>query len=316
MKKVFTIIGGVLVLIITVVVVMLIANYTGLFGDDVLNKQDVYVYTTNDGHTYTEARWNWKPVEFKKLINYTDTSSLPKVTVALHLDGDMYYDISLPNDEYIYDYGKTIWAIDGSYMVRVISGASMDTLSSVAGIGNGLALNQTTICTQDKVKGMKTIATLIGSYAVVANVYYGDEAWSILRDSLSNGSTSYVIDDISYADGYVELKELSYTGKYVGQVVFQNVDLTQHKYMFEGGVLWVSSTFDKLVDVKNTYLKRLIAASGGSIEETYSANGMFYAKSGSYYLGLIAYNANTTIVLFGDGEETKCNIITIMHYLE
>lgn len=316
MKRVFTIIGGVLVLVITIVTVIVVANYTGLLGSDILNGQDVYVYTTSDGHTYTEAVWNWSPVEYKKVINYVDTSQVQKLTVSLHLDGDVYYDITLPVSEYIYDYGKTIWAIDGSYMIRVISDATMDNLSSIAGVDNGLALNKTTICTMDKSRGVKTIATLIDSYAIVANVYYGDETWSILRDALSNGSTSYAVDRVSYADDYVELKELSYSGKYVGQIVFQDVDLKQKKYMFADGVLWVSSTFSNIMDVKDTYLKRLTTSSGCGVEETYNTGGMFYAKSGDYYLGLISYNSNTTIVLFGNGEETKCNIITIMHYLK
>ena len=316
MKKVFTVIGGVLMLALTVTVVVGVLFYTGVIGKEVLNEQKVFVYTTDEGYKYTEAVWDWKPAEFKKLINYVDTSAEEKQTVTLHLEEDTYYDVTIPMKDYIYDYGKTIWAVDGSYMIRVVSGATLDNLSSLAGIDNGLALNQTTICTQDNRKGQKTIATLIDDFAVIANVYYGDDVYSIIRDSLGSGVQSYVLDEVSYADDYVELEKLSYTGKFVGQVVFQEINLEQKKYMFADGVLWCSSVFEPLYKTQDDYLKRLYTASGQGIDETYYADGMFYAKSGNYYLGLVSYNSNTTIVLLGDGEETKCNIISIMHYLK
>lgn len=316
MKKVLTVLGGVLAIGVTIAIVVGVLMYTGVFNKDVLNEQKVYIYKTEEGYKYTEAKWDWKPVEFKKYINYVESSSLEKQKVVLHLKGDEYYDVSIPMNDYIYDYGKTVWAVDGSYMIRVVADATLDNLSALAGIDNGDALNQTTICTQDNQKGQRTIATLVNGYAIIANVYYGDETYSIIRDSLMSTNESYVRDEVSYADDYVELDKLSYSGQYVGQVTFQNVDLEQHKYMFEDGTLWCSSVFDNLYNTEVDYLNRLCAASGEKIDETYKVDGMFYAKSGNYYLGLVSYNSNTTIVLLGDGEETKCNIISIMNYLK
>jgi uncharacterized protein YxeA len=314
MKKVFTVIGVILMVVLTVAVAVGVLVYTGVIGKETLNKESVYIYTTEDGCKYTEAEWDWKPVEYKKLINYVDTTGVATQTISLYLEDDVYYNVTVPVTDYIYDYGKTVWAVDGSYMIRVISGASLDNLSSLAGIDNGQALNQTTLCTQDSRKGQKTIVTLIDSYAIIANVYYGDDTYSIIRNSLSSENSSYVFD-VSYADDYVELEKLSYVGEYVGQVVFQDVSLEQQKYMFADGVLWSSSVFEPLYKTKELYLERICAASGQGIDETYSTDGMFYAKSGNYYLGLVSYNSNTTIVFLGDGEETKCNIISVMHYL-
>jgi hypothetical protein len=316
MKRVLKVIGCILAVAVTIAIVVGVLIYTGVIGKEVLNSQSVYIYTTDDGYTYTEAQWDWKPIEYKKHINYVDVEDQPKQTVTLHLEDDVYYDVTIPDKDYIYDYGKTIWAVDGSYMIRVISDASLNNLSSLAGIDNGLALNQITICTNEKKKGQRIVATLVGSYAVIANIYYGDDVYSIIRDSLSSGVASYTIDEVPYADNYVELEKLSYIGNYVGQVTFQEVNLEQQKYMFADGILWISSVFEPLTTTKKIYLERLYAASGMGIEEEYSSGGMFYAKSGDYYLGLVSYNANTTIVMLGNGEESKCNIISMMNYLK
>jgi hypothetical protein len=275
----------------------------------------VYTYQNESGYIYTEAEWEWSPIEYKKTINYVDTQGESTRSVSVLLNGDTYYDITLPDEDYIYDYGKTIWAVDGSYMIRVVADATLDNLSKLAGIDNGLSLNKTTLCTQDNHKGAKTIVTLIDTYAIIANVYYGDDTYSIIRDSLSSGESSYELSNVSYADDYTELDKLVYSGNYVGQVVFQEVSLEQQKYMFADGVLWVSTDFNSMYSIIDTYLNRICTSSGQSIDETYENSGMFYAKSGDYYLGLISYNSNTTIVLLGDGEESKCNIISIMSYL-
>lgn len=315
MKKVYAVIGCILVVILTVAIVIGVLFYTGKFDKDILSQQNVYVYTTESGLKYTEAKWDWRPAEFKDIINYVDTSELGTQKVTLHLEGNNFCDVSIPLNEYVYDYGKTIWAVDGSYMVRVIGDASLDTLSSLAGIDDGVALNQTTICTADGKKGQRTITTLVDDFAIIANVYYGDENYSILRDSLVELNESYIIEDVEYSDDYVELERISYSGQFVSQVIFQDITMEQKKYIFEKGVLWCSYIFDDLDDIKNEYLCRLCAMSGEKIEETYTVDGMFYAKSGDFYLGLISYNSNTTIVMLGDGDESKCNIVSTIHNL-
>ena len=103
MKKVLTVLGGVLAIGVTITIVVGVLMYTGVFNKDVLNEQKVYIYKTEEGYKYTEAKWDWKPVEFKKQINYVESSSLEKQKVVLHLEGDEYYDISIPMNDYIYD---------------------------------------------------------------------------------------------------------------------------------------------------------------------------------------------------------------------
>lgn len=315
MKKVITIICSVLAVCLTIGFVVWVLFYTGILGKEVLNQQTVYRYTTSEGLVYTEAEWTWKPVEYRKVISYVNSSNLPSQTVALHLYDNVYYDVAIPDSEYIYDYGKTIWAIDGSYMIRVVGDATMDNLSMLAGLDNGQTLNQVTLCSQDKQKGCKIIVTLVDGYAIIANVYYGDETYSIIRDSLSNGKGSYDFDASSYLNDYILLNDLSYNGRYVGRVVFQEVDLETRKYMFEDGTLWTSCNFDSMLNTRQTYINRLCAASGHKLDEVYQTQSIYYAKSGDYYLGLISYNANTTIVIMGDGEESKCNIISCIRHL-
>lgn len=316
MKRVLTIIGCILMVLLTCGVVVGVLFHTGILGKEVLNKQTVFTYSSEDGRIYTEATWDWKPAEYKGKISYVDTSTVSKQVVTVHLSDNIYYDITLPVSEYIYDYGKTIWAIDGSYMVRVVANATLDNLASLAGIDNGESLNQITLTSKEGRKGARTIVTLVDSYAIIANVYFGDEVYSTLCDSLSSGATSYEVDYSSYIESATELEKLTYVGNYVGQVIFQEVSLEQKKYMFEDGTLWVSSSLVPLYEAKDTYINRMCVASGQPIDEVYDVPGMFYAKSGDYYLGLISYNSNTTIVLLGDGEESKCNIISVMKYLK
>lgn len=316
MKKVIAIVGSVLIVCLTGLIVVGVIVYTGVLNKNILNKETVYVYSTDDGYVYTESEWDWKPAEFKGAISYVDTVTDFKQKVTLCLDDNTYYDVIIPNIDYIYDYGKTVWAIDGSYMIRVIANATMDNLSSLAGIDNSIPLTQTTICSPDNQKGSRTIATLVNSYAIIANVYYSDNVFSILRDSLSSGKSPYAPSEPDYSDEYVELDKLSYFGKYIGQVTFQEVSLEQKKYMFQDGTLWCSSVFDNFINTKETYLKKLCTITNAKIDESYQAGGIYYAKAGNYYLGVVAYNTNTTIVFLGDGEESKCNIIFMINYLK
>lgn len=316
LKRIFSIIGAILILCVTGAIVIGALTYTGIIDWDRAQGQHVFEYTTEDGYKYTERDWEWSPVEYKKKINYVDVTGVATRTVNMHLTGDTYYTITIPDVDYIYDYGKTLWASDGTYMIRVVGEATLTNLASLAGIDNGDSITQTTLCTREDVKGARTIVTLIDSYAIIVDVYSGDTVYSILRDSLANNKMSTTITECTYTDDYLELEKLTYTGDYVAQVVFQDISLVQEKYLFAEGSLWVSSDLDNYVRLEDTYLKLLCEASSTSISRTYKADGMFYAAAGDYSLGLISYNSNTTIVLLGDGEEAKCNIISIMNYLK
>ena len=191
----------------------------------------------------------------------------------------------------------------------------MDNLSKIAGLDNGVNINQITLCSPDKEKGKKTIVTLVDSYAIVADIYIGEDNYSIVRDSFLNGLTSYTFDEIPYDENAKELTSLSYVGNFMPQIIFSDIDLYQRKYMFEEGTLWTQSVVKNLAGTKKEYLAKMYATTHMPITEYYQDAGVYYAKSGDYYLGLIVYNSNTTIALLGSGEEAKCNIINIMSSL-
>lgn len=302
--------------VITLVVVLFVLFYTGILNIRDYDGITVYTYQTDDGKVYTEATWDWKPQESRKVMKYVDAPASEMRTITLALGGNTYYKVSIPLVPIISDLGSTVYAVDGSFMIRVIKNSNLDSLSLTAGIDDGVAINQTTICSPETKKGKKTIATLMGDTAIIADVYSGDDTWSIIKKSISNAQEPYEETQVNYADGYSRLSKISYTGKFAARVIFQEVTLEQKKYLFEDGALYLQSVVKPLSEVKTEYAVRLCQMSGSSIDSVYDKDGMYYAKAGDYYLGLLAYNSNTTIVLIGYGEECKCNIINSMNYLK
>lgn len=316
MKRVVITLIAIIGIVIVAVIGVFVLFKTGIINFKSLDSVYVYTHETEDGKLYTEREWVWTPIESDEQMKFIDTSKFDKQTITVSLSSDSFYNITVPNKNYIYDFGKTIWAEDGSYTIRVIADCDIDNLAKLAGIDNPKTINQLTLCSQDEVKGMKVVATLVDDYAIVANIYSGNDNYSIIRESLASGATSYKYDEIQYMDNYVKLREISYNGKYVPQVEFQEVDLSWNRYLFAEGELYVQSVYVNKYEAEEEYLRKLMAMSGMHISTIYRDNAYTYASSGDCYVGLVSYNANTTIALIGRGEEAKCNIVSIMNYLK
>ena len=315
MKKVFNITICIIMLLLTIVTLVFALFKVGVIEFRGIDPPSVYTYTDDMGRIYTERVWDWEPAKSKEVMEYTDVTNLEKQYVTLSLSPGSFYDIELPIGNYIYDYGKTIYAEDGSYLIRVIADCTLDNLSAIAGLDNGINIDNVTLCSPDETKGTKIICTIVDDYAIIANVYAGDENYSIIRDSLVNKGT-YSIAGIDKAEDFIELDKISYSGKYVAQVVFQSIDLSWNKYLFDEGELVTSVSYAPMSTTYDEYLGKLMAFSRSSVSELYKSDSMCYASAGEYELGLLKYNDNTTIVLFGHGEEAKCNIVSIMQYLK
>lgn len=313
MRKIVLVIVSVLTVAITGLIVVAVLSYTGIIGGDLLDRRTVRVYEDENGNVYTEANWTWKPIESKKVISYHDDVSTKRRDVTLLLSDTEFYDMEVPDVPCVYDFGRTVWAEDGSFMIRVIGDASIDNLASLAGIDNGENMNQYTLRNKDGVKGQRILATLIGNTAIVVNVYSGDDAYSILFDSISKNRNVYEFNGVQYSKDCKVLSEVSYSGKYTRSVIVNDVSLHQIKYMFEDGSLWhqvVVKTFD---DTCREYMIKICAFSRvGQIEELYNNGSVLYARSGDYYLAVISYNSNTCLTIVGQGEEAKCNIVSIL----
>lgn len=315
MSRVIKIIIVAIIVAITIFTVYFVLTKTGVLGVK-LFKPQVSTFSTDNGKIYTIRDWKWTPVEYTGKINKVEASSLPSRKVLLSTDRDSYYTVRIPDKNYITDFGKTIYAEDGSYMIRILSDIRTADLGVVAGITDPILIDSKCILTNDKAKGKRTVARLLDdSTAVVADIYYGDDTYSIISDSIINNKSIISGADVSYTGDSVQLSDIIYSGKYVGQVTFQKVDLQMQKYLFADGYLWIQSDLNPLKDVQNRYLKKLVNIASQSITASYMNSSIVYAEAGDYTLGLFSYNTNTTIVLIGQGEEARCNIVSTLNYL-
>ena len=294
-KRIGLIVGA----LIVAVLVGQIVNYVTIPKE----YETIIVNKDSNGKLYTERQWEWKPVEFKDTINYVSTTEVSKRVVTLHVNECTFIDVTVPDTDVINDYGKTIWAIDGSYTVRIIGNATKDTLSKLAGIDNPIIEGNSISSPVDK-EGKKTVAKLIGDYCVVADIYVGDSNYSIIRDSLFNQELStYEHNNSSYKFNITELSNLIYNGNYCPQIEIREISLSSKRNLFEKGFLWNQSNMIPLYKAERQYIAKLEKLAECSVEEFYTDGGILYAKAGDYYLGLVSYNTNTTISLLGQGDE-------------
>lgn len=316
MNKIVKVILSIFLIAAAIGSVITVLWYTGKIEKKNVDNVSIYRNETANGLVYTEKEWTWKPIESKAVIQLIEDVTIPTKTVTLNIDVDTYVDLEIPDVEYFYDFGKTVWASDGSFLIRIMKDATMDNLSALAGIDNSVSISKSTLCSADNVKGKKTIATLIDGIAVIADVYSGDEAYSIIRKSISNIVSGYTIDEIPYADDMTKLTKLIYNGSYVAQYVPQEISLIQERLLFEDGVFYSQSVVEPLYAVKDRYLKLISTFSKESIQALYDDGAIVYAESGDYTVGLTSYNSNTTIVYIGEGEEARCNIISSLNYIK
>lgn len=317
MKKLLLIFVSILAVLVTGAVLVFVLVYTGVIdlSDTPIIPADK-VYQDEDGHIYTESRWEWHPIESKEVISYIPNTSVKTRTLHLLLHDSTYYDITVPDIPYIYDYGKTIWAVDGSYMVRIMGDADIYNLASLAGIDNGENINQYTLRNVDGKKGARTLATLIGDYVIIVNVYQGDENYSVLYDSIANNRETYEISEVPYAKSLKQLQNVSYEGKYAQSITADGNSLVLGQQRFQEGSLRWRNVTEKFDDACNTYLIQLSQFSEtGLIEEVYRTDNVLYARSGSYYLLIVNKTSNMCFLMLGCGEEANCNIVFNMMHL-
>lgn len=312
MKKILCIAGIVFAIIGVIGFSVFVLIYTGVLSKKDLDTIDVYTYYTDTGLKYTEAEWSWAPIENKDTIHYTETITCGIIPVALNLDSNIFYNVTIPDVPIVYDFGKTIYAEDGSFMVRVIGDVNINNLSATAGIDNGTPVNQITIVNSDDTKGMRVIATLVDGSAIIATVYEGDEYYSILRDSLASNHDTYTVDNIPYSEQCQYLDTLKYEGSFAPQVIVGDITLAIKRYLFEDGYVWTQTSLDPYYKTKQIYLAKLNVISGQVIDTYYEDDTALFAKAGDFYLGVVNHNTNTSIVLIGKGEEAYCNIVSVI----
>lgn len=282
-------------------------------------KAVVTINTNEEGKTFTTREWVWQPAEEDGLISYLpDSDNIETQTITLCLQGNNYVDIEIPsNIEYISDYGKTVYAEDGSFLIRVIQDTTLTNLSTKAGITDSQSLSKICVASKEDKEGTKTIATLLDNdngYAILVNIYSGNEAYTVIRNSILQAST-YEKKDIKFSNDLKQLDTLDYSGNFTNQIIVNDINLSQIQYLFAEGQLYQQSVVEPMSKIYEQYLITLNTLSNSEISTIYESSGVVYAEAGGYYLGLFAYNSNTTIVFIGSGEESKCNIISLLHLL-
>lgn len=312
MKKVLIIIGIIFGVLAVGAFTVFVLVYTGVISEKQLDDVKVYTNYNEDGLMYTESEWDWLPMNNKNIIQYEENVNIPTTTVALCIDSDTFYDVTIPDVPYFYDFGKTIWAGDGSFRIKVINDMETSDISAVAGIDNGTNVNRLTIVNDEKTKGRRVIATLVDDAAIIAEVFSTNEHYSVLRDSLASNHNSYKVDVSIYTQNCPRINKITYEGKYCPQVVYSNISLTSDRYLFADGYVWTQSIVEPYYVAKDKWLAKLITSSGGGIDEMYEDGNVMFARSGDYYAGAVKYNTNTSIVLIGKGEEAYCNIVSVI----
>lgn len=308
------IIISVICILVTAGIVLSVLFYTGIIGGEKVEENNVLIQRDSNGLTYTQRSFSWKPVEYRKQIMLVpDTSAVSKTTVTVNVHDNVYYDITIPAGvEYFCDYGKTIFALDGTWQIRVLAEADMSNVAAMAGITNVESLNKNVIQTKYENKGSKSIATIIDDCAIVCTIYEGNEAYTLMRNSLVSNQNGYIVEEPSYIKNYKKLEKLSYSGPYVAQIHYNKNDIKLEQWYFAEGNLYLTTELRSLSAVKDNYLIKLCQESGSDISEIYESNSIVYASAGDYHLGLAVYNTNTTIVIIGNGDEAECNILSYL----
>lgn len=301
-------------ILVAIGVVLGVLTYTGVFDREDVSENKVLVQTDDRGRQYTSRQYSWKPLEYRKqILLVPDTSRISKQTVSVNLHDNVYYDIKVPTEtSYFCDYGKTVFADDGSWQIRVLSEATLDNIGQLAGIVDGDSLSSNVIQTKYENKGAKSIATIFDGYAVVCTVYQGDAAYTIMRNSLVENQNPYTVDTPTYSNELNRMESLSYDGSYVAQVKYNKNDISLEQWYFADGNMYISTDLRAFADITDIYLIKLCKESRSSIDSIYQSGGVLYATAGDYQLGLITYNSNTTIVMFGKGEESRCNVLSYL----
>lgn len=306
MKVVIKIFTSLLALAATATVVIFVLHKTG-FWEENIERTSVFKQEYN-GKIYTERKFEWVPEDSDEVIEYTKPYS-DTTSITLLLNPVTYYNIDVPNIPVINHFGKSVFAQDGSFGIRVLATYDPDDIGATVGITESENITNDIATNKPGVKGKRTIYTIIDDYLIIVDVYKNSEYYSTFQDSLLKNRKSYTMEnDNLYVKEPAYLDDLKYSGEFMEQVILNQIDLEVKEYLFEYGAMYLSSSYFSMSETKDIYLKQLVAFSKNQISEIYEDSGKYYAKAGDWHIGLIAYNTNTTIVLFGYGEEAECNI--------
>lgn len=279
---------------------------------DIKDPDIVQIYETEDG-TYTVREYAFIHKDVKDLIQHRTYVNLNDYeAIPMCLQDDVYFNVYVPkNKKYVYQFGKEVFNLDGSFDISVIGGVNMDTVGSLSGTTKNLeSIGQYILATKDNSKGEQVVIRYFpdSKICLIAKCY-DNEFYSSLYQSIVEGDPYTVNEKYSLRDVNT-LSNLSYKGRYKPTTIINDVNAESTIKFFSDGMLLMTTRYFDIDTVADLFIQKIILESGNNdVKEMYITDSVRYYKIGQYYLGLSKFNDNTTSIMYGYGDEAKSNII-------
>ena len=263
------------------------------------------------------SKFEFKPQKVKGKIERANPAESVR-TIRLYLGNSVYYPVEVPLDmEIITDNSKYIYAKDNSINVSILSNTDMNNFSEFVGIQDSETIQQFLIRGKDKKnKPQEAAKAIANGKSIVVRAYNNPVAFETVFKGLEDNSYStYECNGLTIDE--VQTQVLESLPTYTGYHVSVNpglADEIQNIYNFNDGSLTISKEIVKYKDaVIETGAKSAIVNNSTVADKVYNSDSIYYAEQGDYTVGVIAVNFNTSITLFGNGEEARYNIIAFLN---
>ena len=318
MKKVLKTIGILLGVAILIGGGIFAALHFGLVSVDKIIDNPIKVMKDEYGKIYTQDLWEWNPKENTGKIIYTpETSNDISHKEVLEIDENKFIECHIPDGyEVRNDNLKTIYARDGSFIVRICTGVTEKTLPQMAGM-KSYQESDGVYLTLAKEKGAYTIAKMLDKFnGIIIKVYADSEAYSVLLD--------YCKDDISIftdidCNSLISMESLPECDKaWLPIVELDTGSLSLNANYFSDGYLYIQNKVTSRNECRTYCIKRISMQSAEDIKSFINSNGIKYAyyESGEYSSAVLEISSNQFVVMNGKGIEAKENILHILHNYE
>lgn len=250
-----------------------------------------------------------------------EAPAISKNIIYLYLGDDKYYPVAVPTGlDIVTDYSKYIYAKDSSLSVTVVSGVSKENLSSMTNIRKPTTLNPALVRSEIGTKGPQEAAKLVvGDKAIIVRAYdnpigFATVLWSLQEKVYQSISPRRLeVDKLDVEEDGDKKTEVYYTlPKYTGYIKSVGVNLgsnVQQAYVFSLGTLTMArefKLFDECIELMGTRANVLTKRT--EADAVYCTDTVYYAEIGDCSIGVAVVNYNTTITLFGIGDEARFNI--------
>lgn len=233
--------------------------------------------------------------------------------IPLYLGNNYYYKVELPVDtEIVTDYSKYIYGVDDSVSVQILKGVTKENFAKLVAIDKAEAVSPTMLMTKPGLKAPQEAACLlINDLAIVIRCYDNPQAYANIVNGLKNNTVENL--------GAVSLVVSDKTETLVQPPLYEDYPFTMKvglgddpskTFYYEHGSLVLSREIKEFDDAVDELSRKAIVANGHKvdIDKIYNSEFVTYIEIGDVTFCAITENLNTTITLFGTGNEAKCNI--------